>query len=559
MDPRQGELFPLDCTARPKPALSLFRPYPGIQRAVVAPPDVAHTAVLTPDDRVSYLLVGEDGHSVLQGVTTLAQLKDGDGWALLAKGLFETNSFDVRLDAPDIGPPPDCWETWFSPGPWQMDCSTGRPHPLVRSLTEQNKHLVTSLRTGRLSDELACLERAIAEQLLSKAVAPLVEWALGGLDPTLAATLASRPRLGLHAAVRLLVGARAYGSDAERFAIQFMRTEPIGLIRLLAFAEHASEADAVRQALFTGQSLKQHLHNLGVGRAVHRRLRRKFNPDTDPSELPLSGPQWLELTRMLSEWPSSEWPTMHSEWIELLGLCSIKQSRQASMKTLSWAWRPGGESLRRWRILDQAAIRIQSLAKKPVRNFQTTEAVRDLIVTTSPELKEWSLDALASAFSSANLGLYADLICQVEGSDLEWAMQEVFSNINHSSLTMRHWGYEFTLIASWNDILRHGRRAGNCLAKPRYAANYCLVPGILFVLTESTGVSHTVGAKFQEVAVDTWALSLAEIRANKNQSTPAAVVDMAEEFLASLNSALPDSFARHRIRFKGWRSRIAPD
>lgn len=555
-DPRQGELFPFEGWPGQQIGVSLVRPHTGISRAVLVPLVDTVCTVRSAEEHAAYLLVGDDGRSVLKGVTTLARLRDPAGWARLATRLLEAHATDIMGEATGIQAPPDCRETWFSLGQWHLDCGSGRPHALVRRLTERHRHLVTSLRTGRLSDELALLEQAIASKLLRDFVAPQVEWVLQGLDPTLYTILTHRPTLSLRAASRLLSWARAHGSEAERYAVQFMRAEPIGLVNLVAFPEQVPGANSLRQALCAGHSLKPLLLSLRVGHAVHRRLLRKLDVGTVPSELPLSGPQWLQVVRLLSKLPPGRWPTSLEEWADLLRLGSLNGPQRASQATLAWAWHPDGDCLERWSALEVAANRVLSMARQRLNQFATAEAVREHIVTTIPELSDRSVADLRHALSVANIGLYAELVCRVEGASLEKTMEEAFRRIDHGPLTVQEDGYQLRLLANWREVIDQGLYMKNCLRQPRSAASYCLQPAILFALSERAGASYTVAAGFRNEPGQGWACTLEEIRAAGNGSAPEAVVQVAQELLAGLNGRWPSSFERHRMLFSEWGDRL---
>lgn len=345
---------------------------------------------------------------------------------------------------------------------WLSLRQTGDPvHPAVRHAAKQLA--LQECGTAHPTDpELGMAFEQKAKAQLTHQLQEQIEAWLASVSSELRDTLIQRPELSPQVITTLLRVAQNHGARAYPFVIQALRTEPLGLLALMA-DEYRQEGQLLLTALLAGSSIQATLSKLGVSPRAHRLLLKH-------DHMRLSGPAWLAMARQFdaSHIECKEHVRVFWDGAKTLSAIGVKRYTTAA-SALAWCCEKGGKSLRG---------RFNRLARR-AHEFKDAFSNRAEAGPETDELIGW-----LTAMPGASLG---DMNCLDDQHFAKWP--EVPADLALPS------GWTLGVLNSWVKILDHGAEQGNCLSHIQHAVDYLQGGSVLFGLRADGKARATIAIR----------------------------------------------------------------
>jgi hypothetical protein len=341
----------------------------------------------------------------------------------------------------------DMFSVCCSPNFWISTETDGDPlHPAVRQLAK--KLSVQELGVPYPVDvEQGIFYEMRAKELLAKEFNARLADFLSAVSPEVRDTLTNRPDLNIRVKTAILRAAQCYGPCARRNAIQALRTEPLGLLELMA-AQNNVDGKRLLDTLLSGSSLPEQLRLLGVSARTHRRF-LKFD------KLPLSGSAWLAIAQKFDAYriDGDTQTNAFFRAIKSLSLMGVNNPCTVA-DALDWITCRGGEKI----------------AKRSLR-----------LATQVKELIEASLEYGNDSATPDEVASWLFLPQKLSTKESDHATSPLFSSYFDvpKDLPLPQ-GWEIRALNSLRSILSHGESQGNCLSNVRCVIRY-LQEGVILL------------------------------------------------------------------------------
>lgn len=562
--PDQLDLFQFDSWSSVRPIVTLRDPYPGIARAVFAPLLPGINQFRVDDEPVHGLLVATDGWRVASFDIARSQLDNGSLWEYLFDLLHREDEW-AGLDPEKVATPSsptDSLASWVDPVPWRvsLDGKSAR-RQAVTTLTRLTARQLKLDQAISTQINMMEIEEAVSDALTEQ-VQRSVLWALQALRPAILELLKKRPRLRLGLVRRLLQLGQSHGPAAERYARQFLHTESLGLIHLLASEDIPALASALRDVLFTGRSLPEALQREAeTTKAAHRYSIRGPHPWNTLADMPITGTQWLQILRLLSAWPAGLWPKGERDLDEFATFAAIfSESRQDSsvLSTLSWCWSPGYRSSRRFTRVMNEASRICDAACHWAGEKPPIAPAVEVLKKRYPRANRLNQDEFILKFGEGGYGRVAHAVSAVIGKDINVLSDDLFRCLPIRLPIVDVVGFKFRLLRSLLEVTTHGNALNVCLAGAETAIDYCSAATVIFEIYTARGVVGTLAASLRmQFDFSTVLIDLHELRPVGNGDANADMKKAADLFIEVLNSLEPiPNWSAHVESCAAWRMKL---
>jgi len=542
----QHDLFPLDPWGAGHVVGIVERPCAGIARALIGPVSLGCWHI--PQGAVvRCLAVAEDRTfaSLAFLPQTLFNEAPGEFWTRVVDSI--TSACESAMSSKDPGmcrTPPDCVKSWSSPLVWIPNPLCGDPvHASVRSLSQLHAYRPTEM--GLIHDLADPMQiEAQAHAHACEQIAFGVRRLLQALDPALFQILVQRPKLSITVAHQILCMAKRHSPKAVTYALQAMRTESQGLLHLIASDNPKKDAEKVREAVFSGQSLPDAFVSLGIAKAAHRkslckpvcRSEQWKEPEPSLSDLPMAGQDWLAAMRLTRHVPlhdKHDW-TEFSRTVQLV-LEQGFQKESTALQLLTCCTRPTvrGSGTRLERIISHA--RTLSNGVKGLANMAVTldDVVSKFLETVGAAGDDGpygtnfplSLDAQDSWQLAAG-------VAQITGKSLCEILASLFDahpTLPHSFVAPEH--LSVYPLNSLDLVVAHGADCNTCLQHHRFALRYVTGGVALYGLRSGSEAVGTIAFQY-DVSEDKPRVQVQEI-------TTKAETDLA---FCRLTRSLEDAF-----------------
>lgn len=569
---RQLPLFPLDPWGAEQAVALLERPYPGIARAMMGPLSLGEGADQM-DTTLRCLAVAQDGTFAASTCITQAQLNDPN--ALWSQVIHKLAMARQRpMPSANLGwrsSPEDCLKAWSDPAFWV-------PIPLQGDQIHRSVRAISKLHAIHEHGSESCLTdadrvriEAQAQAAVGEQIAAGVLHVLNALEPELCAVVTQRPRMSLLMAHQLVCMAKRHSLSAVTYALQALRSESLGVLHLVTSGQPENDAQQVRAAIFSGDSLPDTFANLGVAKAAHRRSVCKpargnegvHEPVMSLSDLPISGRDWLTAMRLTKHLPlqgKEAWAEF-SRLVERLSSLNFQQVK-IGPQLMQWCIRPGyRESCDRLELLIAQARAFTTAARGLASMDMTFDDAISLALALVQPPAEGAIfgDDFHGSLDPDNLVQLMMGVSQISGKSMNQLVGGIFDT--HPGLPGGFQVPEFFTVQALSSMdlaSAHGTACGNCLQSPANIVRYVAQGVALYGVRLASGVASTIALRY-DCSEDSPKVQVQEVTGVKNATARFDLCRLAQSLVESWNTAQHvGAWVAYEDQCAEWRRAVSP-
>lgn len=497
LGPLQQQLFPLDPWGCDGVFSVVDGPHPTIARAMVGP-----------------LFLGQDIYADSQKIRCIALhnnrqflfsteiasellLHPDEFWDSVASQLNVACSCPADdQSAPLRMTPMDSVQRWSNRAFWMPETDNAPAfHPAEHALSKLMELQDIACKLGEETVHPLHYEY-LAQAQVNVQLETSMQSLLLAMVPQLCAAYTQRTRLSTGMVNQLLALAHAHGALATQYILQAIQTESFGLLHLMTFDNGSSDAQEIRQVVFSGQSLPSKFNDLGVPKGVHRRtlfsptwrVPKKQVQPLDISSLHLPGDQWLSAMRLTQKYPIyslDEWQTLGQMLgqLQLLNLSDKALACSVMECCVKDSYRQCGVVLNR--LCSNARALLQGAQRFALISLSLEECLSTALKwETHPPTVPDGLCSTRDIHDEKNPAVFIWAVCQALGLNVYELMQSTLNT--HPGVPTGFFSPDGLLLVPLDSIAMiyaHGNHVGNCLnnftSVVRYMANGAALYGVL--------------------------------------------------------------------------------
>jgi hypothetical protein len=501
----QRQLFPLDTWGAESAFAVIDEPYPGIKRAMVGP--LCLGGHDQPEESLKCLAVAEDGMFLACMRVSRNQLASSTAaWKRVLHGLDVARQYPVSVKTVTEGDVPlDCLECWSSLAFWV-------PHPRGWNPVPGPLRALFRLLQNHY-DAPACPPTNMdVPGMLALQVASAVSEVSLALNPRLHGALTMRPKMSVSMAHRLLVLAEAHGVKSQRYALQALNTESLGLLHLAASGHPDCESSRVRDAIFSGTSLPETLARMGVAKATHKRSLKEIPqsafqaPSTvlSLSEHLIAGRDWLRAMRLAGDVLTQaqlDWKEflLLEHKISLLNL----QRAETVCRILQWCLQPKYQRNYRFELVARYARSIARLASDQAGITVTYDDAFNLALELVQQFSTQTIsdEVRSTKVKPENLWQVLSTVSRLRGQTATKLMHTIFDA--HPGIPAGFCMPESVAIFPLDSVELtkvHGMACDVCIQNPQSVIEYVTGGCALYGVMSADGTIGTIALIFDKTA-----------------------------------------------------------
>ncbi len=410
--------------------------------------------------------------------------------------------------------PCDCLQGWTEPTLWGLAFEGSPTCPAARDLVDHWDGREDFAYGDQIMLEVDAQEVIVQQMQVG------VRQILHGLRADIADVMLERPTMRMDIPYRMLHSAIQHGGNAIAYALQALRTEPLGLLDLMAMNTQSADGFALRVVLLSGQSLPCILQAGGIAKALHRRTLRQaqrlgFHASHQCgqangafSEIPMDGKRWLSLMRQLTQLPTHLWPDRDDQWATCITIFQELESRLVmqsdSLGIAQWCLSCGySDASKALNALTCKAAALQ-VAVKSFTDFsinfsQALDMALALATQTSPNInweshgvRRYRFSAVTKALDVSRVGVtlkQLTSLCQTSIAQMTQAIFSCHPGLPHKFVC--HRACTVTPLNSLDEVIGHGFESEICLQDVETVVDY-LSNGVALWSVHLTG-GHCLG------------------------------------------------------------------
>lgn len=516
VEPTQSSLFPLDPWGTEQVFAVVDQPHPGILRAMIGPLTIGE-AYQPSTGEIRCLAVSEDRHFASSMMIAAPLINErNELWCRVASSLKTAQHEALQLSE-DVAAltPKDCLLAWSTPSFWmQIMQHLDQVHASVHALSKLMTRREYGINDGFHNDENRLQMERAAKIAVEDQVSAGVIQLLSALHSGLFEVLCGRRRLSISVACRILHLASRHGVNAEKYALQALRTESFGVLNMVSSGQPEVEAAQIRHAIFSGESLPSVFEMLGVAKAVHRqtvvkpiRNDRQVQQNAEGiHDLSISGREWLIAMRLYKYIPlhdAADWAEFGYLMHRLKSLNLL--SAPFTPKLLQWCATPSYTDGRsRLDQLISVAKHLKSSTNDGAGEDITFDVALALALSLTDAMKDYfGPHYIEAIVNPANASHLIDLLAEMSGQTTGQLLRQITKSQPEIPPFFRE---QTNMIVYPIDSLEageaHGKKCANCLKVPERLAQYWVEGHALYGVRLGSEVVGTIALRYDGTEVN---------------------------------------------------------